>query len=405
MTSQPTVARAIDPREQFRVAAADRTATVLNLYRQPTVYTLLGQQDFEPEKLRDEIFAHARPEHSFAKNLSELCEQRLGSKLYANIMMIGVAFQLGFIPVSAHSIAWAIKDSIKRDHRKNLKAFNIGRKLALEPRALPNKPAPETWLQLVTNKGRILRRERFGGRAKSMAFEKLCQGAMKQMRDLPEKAQYDLALRIYDLMQYQDAEFARQYIERVRAVYRRDNAAKGYAATIAVIWGLAKVMLIKDEIYVSYLLTREEKKQRDIAKYGVDVSNGDRIIYRHHTSPEFNLGRHRVRLRITTRDWHLKLVSHLKWARKLPGWHKRENAFRDWYIALIDRVNLANDAGYGLALRVLNCPREVTGYREVRYPKQDRVREQIEAELTPPPKVEADVKQNVLQTLRTPTHV
>ena len=79
------------------------------------------------------------PSTRFAKNLSELCEQRLGSKLYANIMMLGVAFQLGLIPVSPHSIAWAIKDSIRRDHRKNLKAFNIGRKLALEPRALPQQ--------------------------------------------------------------------------------------------------------------------------------------------------------------------------------------------------------------------------------------------------------------------------
>ncbi len=79
-------------------------------------------------------------------------------------MMLGVAYQLGLIPVSARSIAWAIKDTIRREHRKNLKAFNIGRKLALEPRALPRKPEPETWEQLVTNKVRILRKTRFRGR-------------------------------------------------------------------------------------------------------------------------------------------------------------------------------------------------------------------------------------------------
>ena len=101
-----------------------------------------------------------RAEHSFAKNLAELCEQRLGSKQFVNIMMLGVAYQLGLIPVSARSMAWAIKDTIRRDHRRNLKAFNIGRKLALEPRALPNKPEPETWEQLVTNKIRILRKTR-----------------------------------------------------------------------------------------------------------------------------------------------------------------------------------------------------------------------------------------------------
>jgi indolepyruvate ferredoxin oxidoreductase len=323
---------------------------------------------------------------------------------------VGVAFQLGFIPVSAWSIAWAIKDSIKRDHRKNLKAFNIGRKLALEPRALPNKPAPETWEQLVTNKVRILRRNRWGGRSKAMAFEKLVHHAMKQMRDLPEDQKYDLAVRIYDLMQYQNADLARDYIERVRKIYKRDcasevEAARHFAATGAAIWGLAKVMLIKDEVYVSYLLTRYEKKQRDIMKYGVDVSNGDRIIYRHHTSPEVNLGRHRIRLRITTQDWHLRLVSHMKWWRKLPGWHKREIAFRDWYFGLFERISLSNDAAYDQALRVLTCPQQVTGYREVRYPKQDKVRAEIDAELArQPAKLEVDVKRDVLDGLRKPTH-
>jgi indolepyruvate ferredoxin oxidoreductase len=374
-------ARATDPREQFRVASADRTCAVLNMYRQPTVYALLGKQDFDPEVLRADIFEHCRQEHSFAQDLGEICEQRLGSKLYVNIMMLGVAYQLGLIPVSGRSIAWAIKDSIRRDHRKNLKAFNIGRKIALEPRALPRKPAPETWEQLVTNKSRILRRTRMFGPALAMRFEKIVQGAMKQMRDLPEPSKYDLALRIYDLMQYQNPAYAKRYVELVRGVYRRDNADQKYAATAAVIWNLAKLMLIKDEPYVAYLLTRFEKKQRDITKYGVDLSNGDRIVYRHHTNPEFNLGKRRIRFKITTRDWQLKLVSHCKWWRKLPGWHRREVEFRDWYVGLLGRVSLATE--YDKAVRILKAPEQATGYREVRYPKQDQVREQVEAELGP----------------------
>jgi indolepyruvate ferredoxin oxidoreductase len=399
-------ARAIDPRQDFRVASPERTSAVLNTYKQPTVYTLLGEQDFDPESLQQEIFDSCRPETSYAKNISELCEQRLGSKLYANIMMLGLAYQLGLIPVSAWSIAWAIKDSIRREHRKNLKAFNIGRKLALEPRALPGKPEPVTWEQLVTNKSRVLRRTGMFGRARADAFEKLCQGAMKQMRDLPEQAKYDLALRIYDLSQYQNAAFAKQYIDQVRSVYRRDDPKRQYAATVAALKNLAKVKLIKDEPYVAYLLTRFEKKQRDIVKYGVDVNNGDRIVYRHHTSPEFNIGRHRIRLRITTRDWHLRIVSNMKWWRKLPGWHRRETAFRDWYVGLLDRVNLSHDAGYALALRALTCPEDVSGYREVRYPKQDKVRLAIEQEFTNTPggpKVEVTVNRDVLKGFRTPT--
>ena len=383
-------ARATDAREQFRVAAAERTCAVLNTYRQPTVSALLGREDFDPEILRDDIFAHCRAENSFAHNLSDVCEQRLGSKLYANIMMLGVAYQLGLIPVSGRSIAWAIKDSIRRDHRKNLKAFNIGRKIALEPRALPRKPIPETWEQLVTNKSRILRRTRMFGPSLAVRFEKIVQGATKQMRDLPEPAKFDLALRIYDLMQYQNPALAKRYVELVRSVYRRDNLDRSYAATVAVIWNLAKVMLIKDEPYVSYLLTRYEKKERDITKYGIDRSNGDRLIYRHHTNPEFNIGRHRIRFKITTRDWQLSLVRRCKWLRKLPGWHKNESAFRDWYIGLLSRVNLAGE--YEKSLRVLKSPEQVTGYREVRYPKQDCVRAKVEAEIGPAPAAASSVQ-------------
>ena len=111
-------------------------------------------------------------------------------------------------------------------------------------------------------------------------------------------------------------------------------------------------------------------------------------------------------LDLRRQDWQLKLVSRMKWWRKLPGWHKREVAFRDWYVGLLERINLSNDASYDQAVRVLSCPKEVTGYREVRYPKQDKVREQVEAELTrQPAKLEVDVKRDVLDSLRKPTHV
>src|SRR5213078_3560736 len=177
---------------------------------------------------------------------------------------------------------------------------------------------------------------------------------------------------IYDIQQYDNHRLSKRYVDLVLAIYRRDSKDRRFAATSAAIWNLAKVFLIKDEPYVAYLLTRYEKHQRDIAKYNVDVNNGDRLVYRHHTSPEFNVGPYRIRLKITTRDWHLQIARHMKWWRKLPGWHKRETGFRDWYMSLVDRLNLTSDAGYEQALRVIACPEQVSGYREVRYPKMDR---------------------------------
>lgn len=386
-------ARAIDPREQYRVASPDRTCAVLNMYKQPTVYSLLGRQEFDPEALRREILGHCLQEHSYANNLSEICERRLGSKQFVNIMMLGVAYQLGLIPVSAHSIAWAIKDSIPRDHRKNLKAFNIGRKLALEPRILPPKPEPVTWGQLLTNKARILRKTRFFGRLWSDRYEHLVNAAMKQMPQLSEESKYDLAVRIYDILQYDDHRLARRYVEMIREVYRRDSGERAYAATRAAIWNLAKVILIKDEPYVAYLLTRYEKHQRDIVKYNLDVANGDRILYRHHTYPEFTFFRWRIRFELTSRDWMLHVVRRCKWWRRIPGWHRREVEFRQWYMRLLERVDLSNPASYDQAIKALRCVEDVTGYREIRYPKMDRARREVEAMLAagPPPAPKAQL--------------
>ncbi|MFI5378068.1 MAG: DUF6537 domain-containing protein [Tepidisphaerales bacterium] len=383
-------ARAVDSRADFRVASRERTAAVLNMHKQATVATLLGRADFEPERLREEIMRQCREDQSYARNLAEICEQRLGSKQFVNIMMLGVAYQFGLIPVSAHSMAWAIKDTIRREHRRNLKAFNIGRKLALEPRALPVRPEPRTWEQLLTNKSKIIRKTRMFGPKLAIVYERIVETAMRMLPHLSADTKYDLTLRIYDIFQYENDKLARKYLHLVKAVYRKDSARHGYAATRAAIANLAKVILIKDEVYVSYLLTRYEKKQRDLAKYGVDVANGDKIVYRHHTQPEFAIGQRRFRLNITTSDWMLNIVRRFKFLRSLPGWHAREQSFRDWYMALLNRVDLSTDAGYERAVKVLACVDEVSGYREIRYPKMQRAREWVERELSRTITVEAE---------------
>jgi indolepyruvate ferredoxin oxidoreductase len=155
---------------------------------------------------------------------------------------------------------------------------------------------------------------------------------------------------------------------------------------------------------VSYLLTRYEKKHRDLAKYGVDVSNGDKLVYRHHTRPEFVLFGKRYRLNITTRDWMLNIVKHAKFVRKWDAWHPRERSFRDWYIGLLDRVDLSNPTRYGQSATILKCPEEITGYREIRYPKMEAAKAAIEQELSQPPKIEVEIARSVREGIHAPAY-
>ena len=223
-----------------------------------------------------------------------------------------------------------------------------------------------------------------------MKLEELTNTALGQMPQLSEQSKFDFALRIYDLLQYENATYAKRYIDLVRGIYRRDSADQKFAATGAVIFNLAKLMLIKDEPYVAYLLTRYEKKVRDMQKFGVDESNGDRIVYRHHTSPEFPVGPYRLRLKITTTDWMLNLMKHAKLLRKLPGWHRREVEFREWYVGLLNTVSLDTQPAYDQAMQVLRVAEDVKGYREVRYPTMDAARGKVAEALTQP-KLEASV--------------
>jgi indolepyruvate ferredoxin oxidoreductase len=365
---------------QFRIAMPSKTAAVLNLFKQPTVSHLIGKQDFDPNRLRDRIAEHCDASRIYSKNLSALCEQRLGSKLFVNILMLGVAYQLGYVPVSASAIARAIKETIRRDVRRNLKAFNIGRKLALEPMVLPDKPQAITWDQLLTQKARIVRKTKMFGEGHARQLELLVNTAVRWMPSLPERSKYDLTLRIYDLMMYEDHHYARRYMDLVRGVYRRDSADQKYQATHAAIWNLAKVMLIKDEPYVAYLLTRYEKKQRDYQKYNVDIENGDDVSYKWNNVPEVPVPLvGKVRLKVTTRPWMHKILRNFKFVRKLPGWHRREKEFREWYISLLDRIDLSTVQSYAASVRALHSIDEVTGYREVRYPKMDRAKQDAES--------------------------
>jgi len=95
----------------------------------------------------------------------------------------------------------------------------------------------------------------------------------------------------------------------------------------------------------------------------------------------------------------------MKWWRKLPGWHRREVEFREWYIQLLGRVNLSNDTDYQQALDLLSSPERVSGYREIRYPKMNAERTRVEAELTPVRAQSEAEASSLLDALRTPTRV
>ena len=197
---------------------------------------------------------------------------------------------------------------------------------------------------------------------------------------LDDETNRGLAMRVYDLIQFENLKYARLYVEKIRRVYGEDSSNRNYRATKAAIKYLHKVMLIKDEIYVSHLLTSQEKLQRDKERYGIDESNGDKIKYVHLNRPHFRIMGIDLEGEINTRNWQLSLMKRMKFLRRwLSQWHANEKSFKDWYVtSVVDTFSPANTESYEKHVKALETPEEVRGYREVRYPKMEAAKEKAE---------------------------
>jgi indolepyruvate ferredoxin oxidoreductase len=375
-------ARALDPSTNQRVGSRARTAVVVNTHKTPTILTLLGKDDFEVHRLESLLRERTRAEAYFSADLSKCSEAYFGTQLYANIMMLGVAFQRGLVPLSLASLEWAIHSGLGAAAGDNRKAFNLGRFLAHDPEAVQRAVAgfrePDTYPDVLADKEGILRRAGRRGPTLAAEYRALVESSAAQLPP-HDDLRRDFARRVYDLIQYEDLAYARRYTELVLQVAAADQPNAHFAVTRAVVWNLHKVMAIKDEIYVAHLLTSEEKRRRDQARYQLDPARGDRITYRHLNRPQFTLFGRDFAWDMKTRDWMLELFKRQRWLRRwLPDWHRREHEFREWFIALVPRfLAVADDpAAYQTFVQVFSLPEAVTGYREIRYPKMDAARQQ-----------------------------
>ncbi len=377
--------RALDPKQPYRVASPDYTAAVVNTAKTPTILTLMGRDDFKIDRLETTLQDHTQPGRYFGFNVGDLCERVLDNKLYANIMMLGIAFQKGFLPLKRQVIEDAIAVITGAEKERNIRAFNIGRKIAVRPElfVVEQQHEYEPARKALRRKLHTFRTMHPGQRGETIArqFRVLMKQTFRATRGLrvPDQLMRDVIIRAADCVVWGGArggiDYAKRYCDRLVEVFHKDHPEHGYAVTRAVVWNLAKVLLIKDEPYVSAMLTSPEKYKKDQRRYNVNPQRGDRITYKHHNRPEFDIFGRTVRFEWKSSDWQLRLMARCIFLRKLlPKWHHRERAFRDWYESLVDKLAYDGPRDYQRWLAILSVPEPVTGYREVRYPKMEAAR-------------------------------
>ncbi len=358
------------------------TTVICNTAETPTVMTLTGEHRF-PEKLDEQIRLHSNADTFLADDFFLLSEYYFGNRLYANVMMMGAAYQKGLLPVGGGALESIILENVRQyDREHNIRAFRLGRRLVVNPEMLHIETPAVTLDDILAKNAGFLERRK--GRRVADTYRRRVTELIDLMTGLPGSFREDFARRYYDLVCYQDVGYAEQYAKRVLEVYwveskRAAKPGERFEATGAVIWSLYKVMAVKDEIWVAELLTREEKYLSDRMRYNIDPNRGDEISYAHFNRPSFDLFGMHVEWNMTTYDWMLRAVRNMRFLRRwLPAWHRRERAFRDWYRDEV--INAYIEGQFHSrrdAVSALKAPLDCTGYRDVVYLKYDRARERV----------------------------
>ena len=183
-----------------------------------------------------------------------LAEALFSDILYANMILLGAAYQAGMIPVKASSLEWALELNGKAVEN-NVRAFRWGRLAVADPARLERmlgkeKPSDE---ERIGEAREIASNHRRGAE---------CFGQILDM-EWPRAVQPAVARRFAELCEYQDAAYAEAYLQFVEQVWNleRERGLSG-EFTDVVAHQLFRMMAYKDEYEVARLATNDRAVER-----------------------------------------------------------------------------------------------------------------------------------------------
>jgi len=180
-----------------------------------------------------------------------ISEQLFGDHLPTNLVMLGVAYQHGCLPVTAGAVEEAIQlNGTGADD--NLSAFRWGRAAVIDRAAVTAALTPAT-----------------------PPSPKSPPSVRRLLRSAPPALAGLLELRATDLAGYQSTAYARRYLQEVLETARIEIERTGDAAlpvSTAFARGLHKLMAYKDEYEVARLHLDPQEKAAVTAQFGAGAS-------------------------------------------------------------------------------------------------------------------------------------
>jgi indolepyruvate ferredoxin oxidoreductase len=288
----------------------------------------------------------------------------LGTPIGSNIFMIGIAYQMGSLPLSAAAIEQAITlNGVAVE--ANVSAFRFGRRWFAENGQAPMAPErdaahPPKWSPRY--------------------FTHL---------PLPSELVAVVERHAQDLSQYQNHRYAQNYADKIESIWRAEQLVRAESGelTLAFAKGLYKLMAYKDEYEVARLCLDSTTRDRVREMFGNDA----KIYWNLHPPILRNHGLAPNKLRLGT--WFRPAFVVLRSMRRLRatrldvfGYSKMrrlERSMRDEFADILDDIALGlTEENFNVALKIAALPESVTGYEDLKARRAAAYRDQLTTHVT-----------------------
>ncbi|MGD9750651.1 MAG: indolepyruvate ferredoxin oxidoreductase family protein [Acidimicrobiia bacterium] len=336
----------------------ERTVAVVSTAKTPTGFMVRDPNAAFPDlaPLRKAMDDNTRAEHNRYVDTIAVTEGLFGESTTANTFQIGVAYQLGCLPIAAEAIEQAIELNGAAVEANKL-AFRWGRQWVVDPEAVRAASVlPEDHLAKPS-----------ASLEAAIVAAGLGEGELGRV----------VRLRAADLVGYQDERYAKKYLDTVAKAAR--TGQEDFA--VAVAKGMYKLMAYKDEYEVARLHLEQA------ARLNVQNAVGDDVVVSYNLHPPMlrAMGM-KKKLRLGPR--FTPVLQGLEKGKKLRGTpadpfgyakvRRVERSlikeYRDVVEKLAGKVNADNAAD---ATKLAALPDLVRGYEEIKLRNVERYHEEL----------------------------
>jgi indolepyruvate ferredoxin oxidoreductase len=352
----------------LKVAAPEKTVAVVSTTQVPTGLMVIDTSVGYPAEAAVHSAIDARVTRGVYLDSGALSTALFGDEQFANMLMVGAAYQAGALAITASAIERAITlNGVAVD--ANVQAFRRGRQTVVDAAAVASTVAELRGTPETTPAP--------SSRAVAMVT------ASPDLTGLDDELAATIAIRHDELIAYADEHYARTYLD---AVGRLHAAASDDALTAAVARNLYKLMAYKDE----YEVARLTQDPSFAARVSHDFGNDAQVAVRLHPPTLRTLG---MRDKLALGRWANTPLSALAKMKRLRGTaldpfgrseiRRTERALVAEYRALLESLARAFSGG-GLGaeqmpavIALAELPDMVRGYEGVKMRNVERYRAEL----------------------------